>query len=80
MISLAFDENFNNDVVRGLLRRNPALDAVRVWDAGFGGSDDPGSGGCGSGFRVFRVFSGRPQAPEPYRPRSATMRSIWTLG
>ncbi|HXP63593.1 MAG TPA: DUF5615 family PIN-like protein [Dongiaceae bacterium] len=41
MIGLAFDENFNNDVIRGLLRRNAALDVVRVWDAGLGGSDDP---------------------------------------
>jgi hypothetical protein len=42
MIGLAFDENFNHDVIRGLLRRNPALDVVRVWDAGLAGLDDPG--------------------------------------
>ena len=42
MIALAFDENFNNDVVRGLLRRNPSLDVVRVQDAGFTSLDDPG--------------------------------------
>ena len=42
MISLAFDENFNNDVIRGLLRRNPALDVMRVSDAGLAGLDDPG--------------------------------------
>jgi hypothetical protein len=41
MISLAFDENFNNDVVRGLLRRNAALDVVRISDAGLAGLDDP---------------------------------------
>jgi Domain of unknown function (DUF5615) len=40
MIGLGFDENFNNDVIRGLLRRNPALDVVRVWDAGLAGVDD----------------------------------------
>jgi len=28
-------------VVRGLLRRNPALDVVRIWDAGLAGLDDP---------------------------------------
>jgi len=35
------DENLNNDIVRGLLRRNPALDIVRVQDAGLSGMDDP---------------------------------------
>jgi hypothetical protein len=29
MIGLAFDENFNNDVLRGLLRRRPELDVLR---------------------------------------------------
>src|SRR5438445_6730460 len=41
MIPLAIDENFNNDVVRGLLRRNPGLDVVRVQDAGLRTFDDP---------------------------------------
>lgn len=40
MVRLAFDENFNNDVVRGLLRRNPALDIVRIQDAGLRSQDD----------------------------------------
>jgi hypothetical protein len=40
MIGLAFDENFNNDVLRGLLRQNPALDVVRVQDGGRTGLDD----------------------------------------
>jgi len=30
MLRLAADENFNGDIVRGLLRRNPTLDIVRV--------------------------------------------------
>src|SRR5436305_1203170 len=42
MIGLAFDENFNNDVVRGLQRRNPILELVRVLDAVLSGLDDPG--------------------------------------
>jgi hypothetical protein len=29
MLRLAADENFNGDIVRGLLRRNPTLDVVR---------------------------------------------------
>jgi len=37
---LAADENFNNDIVRGLLRRRPGLDIVRVQDVGLSGADD----------------------------------------
>lgn len=41
MILLAADENLDNDIVRGLLRRNPSVDIVRVQDAGLSGADDP---------------------------------------
>jgi hypothetical protein len=41
MLLLAADENFNNDIVRGLLRRNPNLDIVRIQDVGLSGADDP---------------------------------------
>lgn len=41
MLRLAADENFNNDIVRGLLRRKPELDIVRVQDIGLSGSEDP---------------------------------------
>lgn len=41
MLRLAADENFNNDIVRGVLRQNPATDIVRVQDAGLSGADDP---------------------------------------
>ena len=41
MLRLAIDENLNNDIVRGLLRRKPDLDLVRVQDAGLAGADDP---------------------------------------
>jgi len=34
------DENFNNQIVRGLLRRNPELDIVRVQDVGLSQTDD----------------------------------------
>jgi len=40
MLRLAADENFNADIVRGLLRRMPALDIIRVQDAGLTGADD----------------------------------------
>ena len=41
MLRLAADENFNNNIVRGLLRRQPDLDIVRVQDVGLSGADDP---------------------------------------
>lgn len=41
MLRLAADENFNNDIVRGLRRRNPAIDVVRIQDEGLSGVDDP---------------------------------------
>ncbi len=41
MLRLAADENFNNDIVRGLLRRKPSLDIMRVQDVGLSGADDP---------------------------------------
>ena len=41
MLSFASDENFNNDIVRGLLRRMPNMDIVRVQDVGLSGADDP---------------------------------------
>jgi len=40
MLRLAADENFNNNIVRGLLRRQPELDIVRIQDAGLSGADD----------------------------------------
>lgn len=41
MLRLLADENFNDDVVRGLLRRAPDLDMVRVRDVGLSGASDP---------------------------------------
>ncbi|MBN1424019.1 DUF5615 family PIN-like protein [Candidatus Fermentibacteria bacterium] len=40
MLSLAVDENLNNDIVRGLLRREPGLDIVRIQDVGLSGASD----------------------------------------
>lgn len=39
MLMLAVDENFNN-IVRGLLRRNPDLNIVRIQDVGLSGADE----------------------------------------
>jgi hypothetical protein len=41
MLRLAADENFDADIARGLLRRLPDLDIVRVRDADLSGADDP---------------------------------------
>jgi hypothetical protein len=41
MLRQLADENFNGDIVRGLLLRQPGLDLVRVQDVGLAGSDDP---------------------------------------
>lgn len=35
------DENFNNQIVRGVLRQSPSIDIVRVQDVGLSGADDP---------------------------------------
>lgn len=37
----ATDADFDNDILRGLLRRNSALDIVRVQDVGLRTADDP---------------------------------------
>lgn len=41
MLRLAADENLNNDIVRGLLRRRPDLDIVPIQAVGLSGADDP---------------------------------------
>jgi Domain of unknown function (DUF5615) len=41
MLRLVSDENFNGDIVRGLLLRRPTLDLVRLQDTGLEGVEDP---------------------------------------
>ena len=41
MLRLASDENFNGDIVRGLLFRLPELNLVKVQDVGLEGAIDP---------------------------------------
>jgi predicted nuclease of predicted toxin-antitoxin system len=41
MLQLASDADFNGDVLRGLFRRQPDLDLVRVQDVGLRTADDP---------------------------------------
>ena len=40
MVRLLADENLNHDLIRGVLRRVPALDLVRVQDVGLREVDD----------------------------------------
>lgn len=40
MLQLAADENFNNNIVRGVFRRKPDADIIRVQDVGLSGTDD----------------------------------------
>ena len=35
------DENFNNQIVRGVLRQNPNVDIMRVQNVDLSGADDP---------------------------------------
>jgi predicted nuclease of predicted toxin-antitoxin system len=35
------DENFDNTIVRGLIRRKPDIDIIRVQDVGLSGKEDP---------------------------------------
>ena len=47
VIEFLVDQNFNEDIVDGLTRRDANLRLIRVRDVGFGGShppDDPGMG------------------------------------
>jgi predicted nuclease of predicted toxin-antitoxin system len=41
MLRLVADENFNGDILRGLLLRQPDLDIVRVQDVGLIEAEDP---------------------------------------
>ena len=41
MLRLLSDENFNNNIVRGILRQNPDVDIVRIQDVALSGADDP---------------------------------------
>jgi len=40
VLRLAADENFNSNIVRGVLRQRPDLDIVRIQDVGLSGADD----------------------------------------
>lgn len=41
MLSFLADENFNNDIIRGVRRRDQGIVIVRVQDVGLSGKSDP---------------------------------------
>lgn len=41
MLRLGADENLNCNIVRGLLRRNPDVEVIRIQDVGLMGAEDP---------------------------------------
>ncbi|MEL7037527.1 MAG: DUF5615 family PIN-like protein [Cyanobacteria bacterium J06592_8] len=41
MLKFLADENFDNNIVRGLLRCRPSIDLIRVQDVGLSSEDDP---------------------------------------
>ena len=41
MLKFLTDENFNGDIFRGVCRRNPVMDIVRVQDVGLSAAADP---------------------------------------
>jgi hypothetical protein len=41
MLKFVADENLNNDILRGVQRRNKAIDIVRAQDEGLSGAVDP---------------------------------------
>ena len=41
MLRFVADENFNNDIIRGLRRQRASIDIVRIQDMGLYGAPDP---------------------------------------
>jgi hypothetical protein len=41
MVRFLADENFNNQIVRGVIRQKPDIDIVRIQDVSLSGADDP---------------------------------------
>lgn len=40
MTKFLADENFNNQIIRGVFRRNPGVNIIRIQDVGLSGIDD----------------------------------------
>jgi predicted nuclease of predicted toxin-antitoxin system len=61
------DENFDNRIIRGLLRREPSLDIVRVQDLEIAGADDETVLGWAA--EAGRVLVTHDQRTVPIHPR-----------
>lgn len=91
MIRFLADEDLNNDIVRGLRRRRPGADVVRVQDVGLSGHPDPAvlawAAGHGRvllthdaatliGYALARLAAGQPMAGVLVAPQSAALAAV----
>ena len=73
MLRLLADENFNGDIVRALLLRQPDLDIVRVQDVGLAGAGDPD-------ILAWAAANDRIVLTPTVRPYPITRMNAWPLG
>jgi hypothetical protein len=73
---LLADENFNGDIVRGLLLRQPDLDIVRVQDVGLAEADDPQILAWAAENNRIVLTHDRATMPDYARERLASRRSM----
>src|SRR5262249_51563757 len=71
MLRFLADENFNDDIVTGLLLRKPDLDIVRASHVSLGGVDDPGVLDWAAENGRIVLSSDRSTMPEPAWQRVA---------
>jgi predicted nuclease of predicted toxin-antitoxin system len=91
MIRFLADEDFNNDILRGLRRRDAAIDVVRIQDLGHAGADDATVLATATdrgrillthdvstllGFAFERVRSGKPMLGVVAVPQSVAVRAV----
>ena len=57
MLRLISDEDVHDDIIRGLRRREPALDIVRAMDVGLDRTPDPSKVACRSEFSLAHSHS-----------------------
>jgi hypothetical protein len=63
VIKLVSDENFDGDILRGLLRRMPDLDVARVQDVGLAQTPDPAILAWAAGEQRIRLTHDRDTIP-----------------
>ena len=70
MLRLLADENFNGDIERALLLRQPDLDIVRVQDVGLAGIADPD-------IQAWAAMNDRIILTHDVRPYLITRLNVW---